>query len=205
MRPGTPMARESNSNGFYDTFAPFYPVFDLFLGAPKKIMVRRINKEKPGRLLEIGVGRGDTLAAYTHPELTGIDISQGMLAFARKRKLANCSLHVMDAGAMEFTDASFEYAVLAYVLSVIPDPAKALSEVHRVLSPGGRAFILNHDPSGPLRQKMNRLVAPLVSKCLRFSAVFDVQTVIDPAKFSIIERKRCAIIPHITLFVLERL
>ncbi len=195
------MAQESNR--FYDSFAPFYPVFDLFLGAPKKIMIRRINTEKPGRLLEIGVGRGDTLAAYKHPALTGIDISQGMLAFARKRGLANCDLRVMDASDLAFDDASFNYAVLAYVLSVIPDPDKVMNEVYRVLGPAGRVFILNHTSTGAARQTLNRFLAPL-AKRLHFSSVFDTEAVIDPAKFTVIERKRCSLVPNITLFVLEK-
>ena len=188
---------------FYNVLAPVYPVFDLFLGAPKKIMIRRINTEQPGRLLEIGVGRGDTLGSYDHKPLTGIDTSEGLLAFARKNAPADCSLHVMDAGQLGFEDGAFDYAVLSYVLSVTPHPMQVLAEVHRVLSPQGRVFILNHVSTGKLRQRLNRVIAPL-TRLLHFSAVFDVEAHVDQDKFAILEHKRCAILPNITLYVLEK-
>jgi N-acetylglutamate synthase/N-acetylornithine aminotransferase len=87
----------SDTARFYDTFAPLYPLLDIFLHKHKRILAQRINAQPPGRLLEIGVGRGEHLRAYKHTDITGIDTSRGMLAFAEKNAPAGARLHVMDA------------------------------------------------------------------------------------------------------------
>ncbi len=190
---------------FYDTFAALYPVLDLFLRAPKRKLVERVNAEPAGRLLEIGVGRGDTLCGYTHASLTGIDASEGMLAFARKCAPDGCVLRVMDAENLEFPDAAFDYAVISSVLSVVERPGRVMDEIHRILVPGGRAFILNHHvSSGTWRHRLNLMLAPL-TKMLHFSAIFDVQSHVDPAKFTLRERKGHGLMPRQTLFVLEKI
>lgn len=189
---------------FYNAFAPFYPILDLFLQKHKRKLAERVNREPSGKLLEIGVGRGDTLKKYAHPDLTGIDMSEGMLAFARKNAPARCSLAVMDASDMAFEDQSFDYVVLCYVLSVVPDAAKVMNEVARVLVPGGRVFILNHESNGAFRKKLNKVLAPVVSKVLHFSSTFELDPAIDPQKFAIVERTNSGLVPNISRLILEK-
>lgn len=187
---------------FYDRIAFAYPVLDLFLGGPKKRLLSRINEEPKGVLLEIGVGRGDNLPHYKHSPVTGIDLSEGMLAFARQKAPADCTILYMDASKLEFPDESFDYCVLSYVLSVVPDAKQVMDEVHRVLKPGGRVFILNHDSSG--REKLNKILGHF-SKFLHFSAVFEVESAIDYGKFNKVQRAEYGFMPRITMFVLDKI
>lgn len=189
---------------FYNVFAPFYPVLDLFLQKHKRTLAERINQEPLGRLLEIGVGRGDILKRYKHEDLTGIDMSEGMLAFARKSAPARCTLAVMDASNLEFEDESFDYVVMCYVLSVVPDAARVMDEVARVLAPGGKVFILNHESSGTFRKQVNKALAPLVSKVLRFSTTFELDPAVDPRKFEVVERSQSGLVPSISRLVLRK-
>jgi len=92
--------------------------------------------------LDVGCGNGaftETLIAHSAPaEVTGVDPSEGQLAYARTRpgaKLAKFQL----AGAQDlpFAEKSFDAAIMALVISFVPDPAKAVSEMARVVRPGG--------------------------------------------------------------------
>jgi phosphatidylethanolamine/phosphatidyl-N-methylethanolamine N-methyltransferase len=81
--------------------------------------------------------------------VTGIDISAAMLDVARERVARKGlrqvkGLHVMDAGAMDFADGQFDAAMAPYVMSVVPNPARVLSETWRVIRPGGRMVVMNH-------------------------------------------------------------
>ena len=95
-----------------------------------------------GRLLEVGIGSGSTLALY-QPEVrvTGIDISTGMLAIARTRleRLGReADLREMDAQALDFPEHSFDSVAFNLCLCTIPDPARALREAIRVAKPARR-------------------------------------------------------------------
>ncbi|HCP46607.1 MAG TPA: class I SAM-dependent methyltransferase [Deltaproteobacteria bacterium] len=90
--------------------------------------------------LEVGCGTGLILqrVAPAAKRAVGIDLSPGMLSLARER-----GLEVQEASATElpFQDETFDVSYSFKVLSHVPDLALALSEMGRVLRPGGRSFI----------------------------------------------------------------
>ncbi|MGH8058649.1 MAG: class I SAM-dependent methyltransferase, partial [Candidatus Entotheonellia bacterium] len=61
----------------------------------------------------------------------------------------------MDASRICFEDNAFDYVVAAFVISVVPDPVRVISEMKRVVKPNGRIVIINHF------QSQNRVVAKL--------------------------------------------
>lgn len=87
-------------------------------------------------VLEVGCGTGLILArlAEVASRAVGVDLSPGMLAHARARGL---DVTEADATALPFPDASFDAAVSFKVLAHIPDIGRALSEMARVVRPGG--------------------------------------------------------------------
>ena len=97
----------------------------------------------PGlRWVDIGCGNGafsECIVERCAPaEVQGVDPSGGQLAFARTRPAARLARFQQgDAMALPFPDASFDAAVMALVIFFVPDPAKGLSEMVRVLRPGG--------------------------------------------------------------------
>ena len=101
-----------------------------------------------GRVLEVAVGTGLNLSYYpADTQVTGVDLSPAMLAIARRRAadLARAAdLREGDAERLPFTDASFDTVVCALSLCSIADPAAAISEMRRVLGPGGRLLLLDH-------------------------------------------------------------
>jgi phosphatidylethanolamine/phosphatidyl-N-methylethanolamine N-methyltransferase len=74
----------------------------------------------------------------------------------------------MDGESLDFPEASFDYAVLCHVLSVTANPSQMLAEIHRVLRPAGRLFVLNHvTPEGAWRF-IDTLLAPFARQlCFR--------------------------------------
>ncbi|MEU3770211.1 class I SAM-dependent methyltransferase [Amycolatopsis keratiniphila] len=101
-----------------------------------------------GEVLEVAVGTGLNLPLYpSEVMLTGIDLSDGMLAIARDRaeRLGHpVTLRRADAHELPFDADSFDTVVCTLGLCAIPDDGKALREMARVLRPGGRLILLDH-------------------------------------------------------------
>jgi ubiquinone/menaquinone biosynthesis C-methylase UbiE len=92
--------------------------------------------------LEVGCGTGalsGAILARCHPKsLIGIDPSEGFLSVARANVTdARASFRVGDAQALDADDASADVIASALVLNFVPDRGKALSEMKRVVRPGG--------------------------------------------------------------------
>jgi ubiquinone/menaquinone biosynthesis C-methylase UbiE len=91
-----------------------------------------------GDVLEIAVGTGRNLSFYPPDvRLTGIELSPAMLEIARRhaRELGRVAdLHVGDAQALAFPNASFDTVVCAIALCTIPDERRAVAEA----APGAR-------------------------------------------------------------------
>ena len=107
-----------------------------------------------GVVLEIAVGTGRNLEYYPPGiQLIGIDLSPRMIAIAQQRALAlgrQADLRVGDAQALDISDESVDTVISMLALCSIPDDRKAVSEVKRVLRPGGRFILMEHVAS-PLR------------------------------------------------------
>ena len=101
-----------------------------------------------GDVLEVAVGTGMNLHVYPpHVGLTGIDISEEMLALARTRARElgrEVELRQGNAHALPFSDASFDTVVCTFGLCAIPDIDAALDEMTRVLKPNGRLILVDH-------------------------------------------------------------
>ena len=94
------------------------------------------------RWLDVGCGNGAFTAALiarcAPAEVIGIDPSAGQLSFARTRPGAkSAQFRIGDAQALPFGDDSFDVAVMALVITFLSDPGKAVSEMARVVRPGG--------------------------------------------------------------------
>ncbi|MCX2720970.1 class I SAM-dependent methyltransferase [Roseibium salinum] len=90
------------------------------------------------RVLDLCCGHGAGIEALlaVGAEVTGLDFSPAMLSQARSRAEA-AELIEGDAQSLPFSDGTFDAVVCAFGMMHVPDQPKALSEVHRVLRPGG--------------------------------------------------------------------
>ena len=94
------------------------------------------------RWVDVGCGSGaftELIVQLCAPrEVQGIDPSDGQLAFARTREGAHTAEFCQgDATALPFPAQTFDTAVMALVLAFVPDPARGVAEMVRVVRPGG--------------------------------------------------------------------
>lgn len=154
----------------YKYWAPIYDyTFGLITRPGRRRMVDYING-RSGRVLEIGVGTGLSLHRYhSHLDITGIDVSPDMLDKAREKVAEKGLTHVtriseMDARTLAFPDGHFDTVVAMYLVSVVPEPERVLSEMARVCKPGGEVLIVNHFAREKgLLAALERLFAPLAN------------------------------------------
>lgn len=94
-----------------------------------------------GRLLDIGVGRGELLrpAHDAHWDVTGIEPSSRFASYAEK--LSGISVHAQPLEECGFPDDSFDCVVLSAVLEHLYNPDETIGEISRILRCGGAVFI----------------------------------------------------------------
>jgi len=146
-------------------------------------------------VLEVGVGTGLSLPEYkSHLEITGIDLAPEMLQKARERvkseRLTNVAgLHEMDAGNLQFADNSFDTVVAMYVITVVPEPEKVMSELARVCKPGGQVLLVNHfSQDDGVRGWVERRMAPFAD-LVGWHSVFEMSRVMGCADLKLTDRK----------------
>lgn len=101
------------------------------------------------RLIELGCGPGfyscGLAARYPEMSVLGVDCSARQLEFARRKarrlSLKNCRFASDNVLDLSYADDSFDAVIAARLFTVLPHPERALSEMYRVLQPGGRCLI----------------------------------------------------------------
>jgi phosphatidylethanolamine/phosphatidyl-N-methylethanolamine N-methyltransferase len=167
----------------YARWAPIYDlVYDKLTEPAARAAVNAAVACGP-KVLEAGVGTGLSLGYYPgHAEVYGVDLSEDMLSRAQdkvdKRSLTYVkSLQVMDVTRLGFSDEMFHAVTAQFIITLVPDPEKALSEFARVLKPGGEIVLANHfgQPSGPIAT-LEEFASPVV-KAIGWSSAFKASRV----------------------------
>jgi phosphatidylethanolamine/phosphatidyl-N-methylethanolamine N-methyltransferase len=167
----------------YETFAKFYDyIFSWLFAAPHR-RIARAASSAGHRILEIGAGTGLVLRHYRpDSEVIAADLSIHMLEKAQdKVRRLNLS-HVkgvtaMDACAMGFRDAVFDVVSVPFMITLVPDPERALDEIARVLRPGGEIVIISRfGAEDGLQARLEAAIAPLMKR-LGLSSSFKVSRV----------------------------
>ena len=104
------------------------------------------------RVLDLGFGTGDLTAdlATVAPQITGAEVAEAALARARRRHPRLDLRLVPIDGPLPFDDGAFDVVWSSEVIEHVADTARWLSEVRRVLAPGGR-LLLTTPSHGRLR------------------------------------------------------
>ena len=105
-----------------------------------------------GAALDVGCGTGEITARlaekFPQATFTGVDLEEAHLARARVRCAPFASrvrFEKGDALALPFAGATFDLVVCRHLIQAVPDAARVLAEVHRVLRPAGRIHLIAED------------------------------------------------------------
>ena len=138
----------NNISGQYDFLNHF-----LSLGIDilwRKKAIKLLKADQPKLILDIATGTGDFAieALALHPnKVIGVDISEGMLEVGRKKlkrkKLEEkIELQLGDSERLLFDDNKFDAIIVAFGVRNFENLEKGLTDMNRVLKPGGKAVIL---------------------------------------------------------------
>ena len=178
-------SKKSQVAEMFDKIAFRYDFLNRFLSCGidvrwRKKAIRELMDLRPQTVLDVATGTADVallLHKYIHPKkIVGIDISEGMLELGRqkveKQKLNSViELQNGDSEAIKFPDNSFDAITVAFGVRNFEHLQDGLSEMLRVLRPGGKVVILEF--SKP-RQKLFKgfynfymnIIAPKAGKWL---------------------------------------
>lgn len=140
----------------FDDIAFKYDFLNRFLSAGidvkwRKKAIKQLSALAPKKILDVATGTADVAimaSGILKPEkIVGIDISEGMLEVGRK-KIEKAGLqHIIellngDSETINFEDGSFDAVTVAFGVRNFQHLEKGLSEIYRVLKPGGKLVVL---------------------------------------------------------------
>ena len=155
QRFSTPAHKRQYVRTLFSTIADRYDLITVLLsgGLDRRWKRRLVNRIDPGgesAILDLACGTGDIAfaAASRARRVVGLDITLRMLQIASRKAPAQTHRVAFLAGDMmslPFADARFDVVTTGYGLRNVPDLEGALSEIRRVLKPGGRMLALDFD------------------------------------------------------------
>lgn len=166
----------------FDAISPKYDFLNRLFsmgtdqGWRRKVM-RLVAQEPVERLLDVATGTADLalMAAEQVKQVTGADISEGMLSHGREKvKKAGLEDRVAlvrgDAADLPFADGSFDAITVAFGVRNFEDLPRGVSGMLRVLKPGGRLFVLEfsrpHGLISPFYRFYFHKVMPFVGRMI---------------------------------------
>ena len=178
-------SKKRQVENMFDKIAFRYDFLNRFLSAGidvgwRKKAIKQLIPLDPKNILDVATGTGDfAITSYEilKPEkITGIDISDGMLEIGRK-KIAKAGLENSielikgDSEAILFDDNSFDAVTVAFGVRNFENIEKGLSEIKRVLKPGGKLIVLEcTKPSLPVIKQLYhfymKFVTPKIGKII---------------------------------------
>ncbi len=147
------MPEKKNIANLFNSIAPNYDRLNHIMSFGIDSLWRRkavqalVDSNEPLRILDVATGTGDLaidIARKSNPqsEIVGVDLSEKMLELGRKKVPGNVILQWGDVEALNFPDDSFDRVSVAFGVRNFEHLELGLSEMRRVLRPGGKLVVL---------------------------------------------------------------
>jgi len=150
------LSKKEQVAGMFDNIAIKYDFLNRFLSGGidiiwRKKAIKQLKSIQPKLILDVATGTADVAIMTTKildaDKIIGIDISNGMLDIGRQKikKLHlndRIELHNGDSEAINFSDNTFDAVTVAFGVRNFQDLEKGLTEIRRVLKPGGKLVVL---------------------------------------------------------------
>ncbi len=138
--------KNTKSHDFFRYLAPIYDTVARIASFGRYDSMRRSLVAQAGitpgdRVLDLATGTGYLSEILDGCEIVGADISLHMVNQARKKTEA--SFVLSDAHALPFESNSFDAAVCSFAMHEVRDPKKVMSEMFRVVKPGGTVAVMD--------------------------------------------------------------
>lgn len=155
------LGKKEQVSSMFDSIAFRYDFLNRFLSARidvlwRKKAIKELKALQPKYVLDVATGTGDVaIQTYKiiHPDrIIGIDISQGMLDLGKK-KVQKLGLDTVielqqgDSETINFSENTFDAITVAFGVRNFENLEKGLSEMYRVLKPGGKLVVLEFSKS----------------------------------------------------------
>jgi ubiquinone/menaquinone biosynthesis C-methylase UbiE len=180
--------------GLFDRWSGFYDseVAQRFLYRPAQDRVVEILREHGVRSsVDVGCGTGimaDRIARELRADVTGCDLSTGMLEQARARN-ADVTWLQADAADLPLEDASVDAVTSTAAFHWFPDQAAALREFRRVLRPGGLVIIALPTLGGPLGARLVTVASRVLGQVADWPSREHLRNMIEAAGLTVRERR----------------
>jgi len=152
-------------------FAWAYHNLGANVASPDDALTREVRipllEQAVGNVLEVGAGDGANLPYYVeHIDLTLVEPNPHMAAYLREAAAEYSFVNnIVEASgeSMPFDDAQFDTVITTHVLCSVKNQPQVLSEIRRVLKPGGKFLFFEHVTAVPGQNgyKLQRLIDPL--------------------------------------------
>ncbi|AWO00905.1 bifunctional demethylmenaquinone methyltransferase/2-methoxy-6-polyprenyl-1,4-benzoquinol methylase UbiE [Chitinophaga alhagiae] len=180
---GSKLSKKEQIAHMFDDIAGRYDFLNRFMSLGidvtwRKKALRMLRSLQPKQMLDVATGTADVAIMaqrMLQPDhITGIDISEGMLELGRIKVTkagldGKITLQQGDSETINFPDATFDAITAAFGVRNFENLEKGLSEMCRVLKPGGKAVILefSNPTKTPVKQLYNfyfRYITPWIGK-----------------------------------------
>lgn len=156
-KPGAEASPQDTVSKMFDRIAPRYALLNHILSfgldfSWRRKLAKTLDGNHPIEVLDLATGSGDLLISMLRQrnnisKAVGLDISEKMLDVCRRNleraNLADRGALIQgDAACTGLPESSFDVVTMAFGIRNVPDPAKTLGEMVRLLRPGGTALIL---------------------------------------------------------------
>ncbi|MEO6719456.1 MAG: bifunctional demethylmenaquinone methyltransferase/2-methoxy-6-polyprenyl-1,4-benzoquinol methylase UbiE [Ferruginibacter sp.] len=172
------LSKKEQVADMFDNIAHRYDFLNRFLSAGidiqwRKKAIRQLKDIDPKEILDVATGTADvaimTAQILQPKKIIGIDISDGMLALGRKKIEKQGLNHLIellngDSETIKFNDNTFDAVTVAFGVRNFQHLEKGLSEIKRVLKPGGKLVVLEFSkPKAPVIKQIYNVYMNVVA------------------------------------------